>query len=202
MTAVEEILKDCDVSRFQKELADFIVSNNLKTIVETGAGISSLCILKAWDDAGIDGKLYSIDPAPWMAFKLKHPKWQLIKKKSIDAMKDLYVKTGEWDLFLHDGNHDILCQTYEYIFAFGCLKVGGWLCSDDTNWGNNGAWEKHLRSKGLEDKKIGSLLMVQNPYGSLNKTEAKLFHENTLLAAQTDEKNYLAAGGQLTPCFQ
>lgn len=198
---LDEQYKICDSSRFQRELAEFIIKNNLKTIVETGLGVSTVCILKAFDDANFDGRLYSIDPSPWYAHKISHPKLLHIPAKSIEVMKDLYLQTGQWDLFLHDGNHDILCQTYEYEFAFACLKQNGWLCSDDVNWGNNNAWNSFLFRSGLASEKLGAIDIVQKKQEAL-LIDAEEFHNKCLIYATEQEAEYLASGNKLTPIFQ
>lgn len=187
-----------DGSRFQAELAEFIKANGLKTIVETGYGISSIFILKAIEQTG--GKLYSIDPQPWNPNIIEHEQLVLIEDKSQDALLPLAINSGAWDFFLHDGNHDILCQTLEYNFAWGCLREGGWLASDDTNWGNNGAWEKFCKENNLTSIKLGSLDMVQK--NTPPKDNIYQHFENCQMKAQLAENEYLANGGQLTPIFQ
>ena len=186
-----------NASRFALDISTFILERDLKVLVETGAGISSLCITSAIEDT--DAKLYSIDPSAWIGFELNHPNYELIKKKSIDALLPLFKKTGAWDLFISDGNHDVFCQTLEYYFAWACLREGGWLFSDDVNWGNNGAWEKFYKAKGVEPIKIGSLEGVQKVGGV---TASESIYESMIAFARNEEQIYLRNGGKLTDCFK
>jgi hypothetical protein len=152
--------KDESKLRFQKKLADFVIESNAKITVETGSGLSSLFILKAIDGMG-DRKLYSIDPEPFCEYEIEHPQYELIKKKSVDAMANLYLMVGEFDIILTDGDHDILHQTYEYEMSYGCIKNGGWIVADDYEWNAHFAWRDFLIAHGLEQVHIGDVMMTQ-----------------------------------------
>ncbi len=146
--------------RFQKQLADFIFENKLETIVETGSGVSTLYILEALDKLG-KGHLYSIDPFPFCEFEVIHPRYTLIKKKSFEALADLYKQTGAWDLFLHDSDHWIECQMYEYEMARQCVKQGGWIFSDDYEWDAHFAWKRFHEWHKLMPILVGGIQGVQ-----------------------------------------
>ena len=192
---------DAEGGRFAKLLSEFIVDKGIKIIVETGSGISSLFILKAIE--GTHSKLYSIDPSPWCNFQVDGgDNYEHINKRSVDAMDKLFIKTGEWGLFLHDGNHDILCQTYEYEFAYRCLKMGGYLASDDINWGNNRAWSNFIYKYKLTPFKIGAIDVVQKTHEIyLNKHDAKRVSSEILSEAKDIETKWLAAGNKNTGIF-
>ena len=204
---IQDLIKKHDGSRFQAELSKFIFDHNLKTIVETGMGVSSIFILNGFDLMSSGSKehhLISIDPSAWFEDRFDHPNHTLIEKKSVDAMLDTYYQYGPWDCFLHDGDHEILCQTYEYAFAYDCLKPGGYLFSDDTNWNNNGAWDKFCQDKGLKMFKLGDTFGVQKPLESsfCPSSEASRRHETYLAIATKAEEEWLAAGGIKHPAFR
>ncbi len=199
----EEQLAVADGHRFQKELGEFIIANNCEVVVETGLGVSTLFILDALDKLG-KGHLYSIDPAPWYSLEIVHPRLTHIKEKSIPSLLSLYKTAGAWDLMVSDGNHEILSQTYEYQFGLYCLKANGWLCADDTNWNNNGAWNKFLDNNNVTVKpKIGSLDVVQKTSDdAMNVMVADEIHAFCLSRAQTREKIWLENGGIIAEYFK
>lgn len=150
--------------RFQPHLAKFLINemfkNKIDVFVETGSGLSTAYLLQAVD--GIcDMKLYSIDPEPFCEYEIKHPRYELIRKKSFQALADLYIKTGAWDFFLHDSDHWIECQTYEYELAYQCLKPGGYIFSDDYDWDNQGVWKRFIEKYNLEIIKVGDIQGAQ-----------------------------------------
>src|SRR3990167_3341571 len=104
---VKELLPECDGSRFQKALADFIIEHKLLTVVESGFGVSSVFILDAMDKYNLDYRLFSIDKNAWFPHRFEHRNHKLIEQKSEVALIDLYQKIGPFDLFLHDSDHDI-----------------------------------------------------------------------------------------------
>lgn len=184
--------------RFQKKLADFIIEKDLQLVVETGSGLSSLHILKAMEQRG-SGTLISIDPEPFCEYEIEHPMYQLIKKKSVDAMTDVYNWTGPWDLLLSDADHDILCQTYEYEMAYACLKTGGWLVADDWDWAGHGAWRKFIKRQKLKEVRLADVMMVQKEFHSpVPKDAVKWFSKLTLDFAIGEEAQWLAAGNKNT----
>jgi hypothetical protein len=186
--------------RFQRELALFAMKNGFKTIVETGYGVSTIHFLYAMKHTldMEEGKIYSIDPKPWYPNEVVSPQLEHIKDKSIPAMKDLYLRTGAWDLLLSDGNHDILCQTYEYEFGYACLKPGGMLAADDNTWGQHGAWQYFLHKYELTSHKLGDIdyVIKKETDEVLNKRFAEQFHLETLAMAEERESAWLEAGNK------
>lgn len=193
---LQEQIAIADGLRFQKKLGEFIAEHKFEKIVETGAGVSSIYVLQALDEHQLDSKLFSIDPSPWYAHEITHPKFQLIKKKSIDAMLELFLKTGGWDMFTHDGEHDILAQTYEYEFAYACLNSGGIIASDDYTWGNHGAWQNFLASHDLKPFSIGAIQAAQKPIWVPVFDNIEMVHEQCLNLAKNKEEEWLLAGNK------
>lgn len=198
-TNIHELLEQSGEtgSRFQSDLAKFIIDNNIQTIVETGSGTSTLHILKAIEKRG-SGKLYSIDPEPVCNYEIKHPQYELIKKRSIDAISDLYLNTGEWDLFLHDSDHDILCQTYEYDMALICVKNGGYIFSDDYEWNAHFSWAKFLEKNNLKQIYVGNIAGAKVITDSCSKDEIKALSKKYLSFAKEAEKEWLNNGNKNT----
>jgi len=212
---LEEQLKEDDGHRFQKELGDFIAFHNLAKVVETGTGVTSIYILKSFDDNNIDGKLFSIDKGQWYPHEIIHPKFQQIVDKSIPSLLNLYLEIGEFDFFLHDGEHEVKVQEYEYEFAYQCLKPGGYIASDDICWGNNTCWPDFLKRHNLKDEIMGAIRITQKPltepvlgvevseFGStFNKDAVIEFHDEWLAHCENLEKEWLAAGNTKHPIFQ
>lgn len=212
---LEEQLKLDDGHRFQKKLGDLIGEYKFQNIMETGSGVSSIYILKAFDDYGIAGILHSIDPAKWYPNEIKHEKFNEIKEKSIDAIVPLYLKVGAFDVCCTDGNHEILCQSYEYEMCWQMLKPGGYLIADDCNWNNNGAWQTFLDKHGLSDELFDNARVVQKPldstplgvekfeFGStLNHEVVNGFHEQWLWYCTQLETEWLLAGNKKHPAFE
>lgn len=193
--SIEEQIKIADGSRFQAKLAELIAENGFKKIVETGSGVSSIFILSAFDNAGIDGKLYSIDPAMWYAHEIIHPKFEQIKGRSDEELGDLFLRTGAWDLAISDGNHDIRAQTYEYEFMFAALKPGGYLIADDTSWNNHGAWQKFLQNHGLKETMFGDARIIQKPHFIPIYADERV-NKECLEVAENEEKMFLEKGGK------
>lgn len=195
---VQELLPKHDGTRFQEKLAKFIVDNKLTTVVETGMGVSSIHILNEMEKIeDLNPRLISVDPMAWFPDRFEHKLHVLVEKKSVEAMLDIYYMQGPWDLFLHDGCHEILEQTYEYNFGYDCLKPGGYLVSDDCNWNNNNAWTYFLRDRGLTEFTIGDSHVVQKPLSGsyCPSSEAKSRHETYLKIATEVERVWLEAGG-------
>lgn len=159
---IDEVIKNAlpqDI-RFQPALADFIFDHKLETIVETGSGLSTAFILQALDKLG-KGHLYSIDPRPYCEFEIEHPRYTLIKKKSFQALGDLYKQTGQWDLFLHDSDHWIETQMFEYEVAISVVRQKGFIFSDDYQWGGHGAWKRFCHKHHLLPISVGDIQGVQ-----------------------------------------
>lgn len=211
---IEEQLKLDDGHRFQKKLGELVGQNKFQNIMETGSGVSSIYVLKAFDDNGIDGKLHSIDPSKWYPYEIVHPKFNEIKEKSIDAILPIYLKVGAFDVCCTDGCHEILEQTYEYEMCWQFLKPGGYLIADDENWNNNGAWSAFLIKHDLQDQLFDNARVVQKPFDSiplgveifefgsaLNHDIVNDFHDQWLLYCIQLEKEWLAAGNKKSAAF-
>ncbi len=199
---IEEVLSNPETvregQRFQKPLADFIIENNLQTIVETGSGTSTAFILKALEERG-SGKLISIDDEPYCQYEIEHPQYELIRKKSRDAMSDLYFRIGTWDLFLHDSNHDIGCQTYELEMALACVKPLGWIACDDYMWAGHFAWKHFLERHELIEYPIGNIRMTQKTDTFIMPKRAVCDYSNYInTMADIDEEAWVAEGNKLT----
>jgi hypothetical protein len=187
--------------RYQKLLADFVVENGLTVLVETGMGVSTIHLLAALDKLKA-GTLTSIDPAPWYGEKIEHNRLTHLKDNSFVGLKRLVVKFHEpWDLFLHDGDHDTLCQTFEYNLAWGCLRKGGWLASDDVDWGQHGAWKRFCAEHKLKPIKLDSLEMVQKDTDPVRAPLLSVYYAECLAKAYKAEADWLRSGGKNSDAF-
>lgn len=202
MNELKELLKIHNANneghRFQSLLAECIRKDKPEIIVEVGSGLSSLFIADALNDNDF-GKLYSIDPAPWSTIRFAHPRVEFIEKCSDEALVEVFLKTGYFDIAISDGNHDIKAQTYEYEFMFACLKGGGYLIADDTTWGNHGAWDNFLGDHNLKEGYFGDARIIQKPVGTpvvVTDKNAESFHKQCLEWAENREHNWLSAGNK------
>jgi len=141
-----------------------------RIIVETGVswGISSDRILATLDEIGIPGHglLYSIDPGPaYGVFETSHPRWSKLKQLSITALPFVYEHTGPWDVFLHDSDHEVWCQTFEYEVAWNFVRGGGLIMSDDITWGTppHRAWEVFCSRHGMTYSMKGHCGIARKP---------------------------------------
>jgi predicted O-methyltransferase YrrM len=141
-----------------------------RTIVETGVsyGISSDRILAALDDIGIPGHglLYSIDSAPPAGiFEVSHPRWAKFRQMSTEALPQIYERTGPWDIFLHDSDHEVWCQTFEYEVAWHFVRGGGLIMSDDATWGTppHRAWDRFCLRHGIDYTMAGHCAVARKP---------------------------------------
>ena len=203
MTIKEQCQKYAhDAEQFQKDLAEFIVANELKIIVETGMGVSTVYILQAFDDHNIEGKLYSIDPEPWYPEEIEHPKLKPLKMKSTSGMGVAYINDYAWDLFLHDGNHDIHAMTYDIEMAYGLVREGGYIVCDDTGWNGHRAWEDFLERHSLTDNRFGSARIIQKKIPDfVHYADLKDYHLRCLMMADEAESEWLAKGNTNSPQF-
>ncbi len=185
--------------RFQKELADFAIANKCETVIETGSGMSTLFFLNAMDRAGF-GKLYSIDPQPFCGYEVVHPRYELIKKKSFQALAELYNRSWPWDLFLHDSDHWFECQTFEYNFALAAVKKGGWIFADDRTWDYSTVWQEFVKSNGLDEIIIADIAGAQKKEESLmHRYESTTFQNEMWEAAKARGAEWRKANGK-PPC--
>ncbi len=182
---------------FGEQLGRFINDLSPSVVVETGYGVSTLFILAALDANGL-GDLISVDPKPWFPDRIEHPRNVLVERKSVDALPEIFRRTGPWDLFLHDSNHDVECMTFELEFAYGCIKPDGWIACDDHTWGNHGAWAKFRQRWGLGEIMLGSLAMVQKPgYHGHAGGAVQLHEENCRALAKAAVEECLSAGTEV-----
>lgn len=165
---------------YQEMLCAIIAVTAPEVVVETGVrtGVSTHYLY-----AGMPMELHSIDPmytTPTKALEgmekavpgcpLPGDRWTFWGKRSIDALLELAIKTGGWDLFVHDSDHRLECQTFELEFAWSMLRPGGMLVCDDWDFprpnGNpHGAFTTFCKRKGLEFNTIGTAAVVAKPAG-------------------------------------
>lgn len=193
---LQEQIEIADGHRFQIKLGEFVAEKKLETIFEIGSGVSSLFILKAFDDAEIDGRLHSIDTAMWYPHEIVHPKFNSIQGKSIDKLFEAFQKYGAPDLILSDGCHEVKDMTYEYEFGYAILKGGGYLIADDTSFGNNGAWETFLANQDLKEEVFGDARIVQKPKYADVFENIEWYHSECLKLAEEAERVFLEKGGK------
>lgn len=151
------------VTRFAKEFGEFCGRVKNDVIVETGLGISTLYILKNIPKTSF---LYSCDPNPWF------PDWNEIHlinfyhipQESRYGLIDWYIsKNQKIDIFLHDGLHEYDTMKMEYDWAFDHVRSGGYIFSDDADFGGSTAWQEFIAKYSLTSHKLGSLEYVQKP---------------------------------------
>jgi predicted O-methyltransferase YrrM len=160
---------------YQSLLADVIRREKPATMIETGveSGYSTEHFLVAMDDNG-KGHIWSCDPAPsgfYDANPIKHPRFTFLKEASYTALDKIYVKTGPLDFFVHDSDHSYACQTWEYEWAWGHVRSGGIIASDDTMWSDttpdnpHRAWENFLQRHGMLQNrvKLNNAEMIRRP---------------------------------------
>jgi len=155
-----------------------------RIVVETGVsyGISSDRILATLDEIGIQerGLLYSVDPNPPAGvFEVSHPRWSKLKQLSTEALPFIYEHTGPWDIFLHDSDHEVWCQTFEYEVAWHFVRGGGLIMSDDTTWGSpiHGAWERFCKRYNLTPRNYGHCGVVRKPAATPGSPTTRMDHE-------------------------
>lgn len=171
MTSPLGRLKNCPEPTYQDKLADLIRVEKPLIVVETGFcfGFGAEFILKALDDNGA-GHLYSIDPMDaahesnggiaepqlYDANPIVHPRFTLIRKLSVNAVAQLWLKSGDFDMFVHDSDHAEECQSFEYKAAWDFVRPGGIIVSDDCYWGEppHLAWDKFLARHGITERNI------------------------------------------------
>lgn len=188
------------VSRFQDEFARFVLSKKHDVVVETGEGVSTVCILNAAPNA----KVYSVDPNPWSlsSFTIEDPNHIPIRERSFEGLPKVFRKTGPWDFFLHDGNHDIKAMTYDLEMAYYCVTRDGFIACDDWTWANHGAWNKFVARHSLDSFPMGSLMIAQKSHAkSISVDDLDFYHTHALQTAEKHEKEWLAQGNSNTPIF-
>lgn len=160
---------------YQDQLHALVKAEHPYVVVETGvmSGISTHAILAAMD-MGDRGILYSVEPQPCSGIMdITHPRWQQCRAYSQDVLGPIFRQTGPWDIFLHDSDHEVACQTFEYECAWWFVRPGGLILSDDVCWGINGgsapehgAWAAFCKRHGLTEFEIGAARGARKPTGS------------------------------------
>jgi hypothetical protein len=171
---IDEINRE-GILRWQKQVYELIKQIKPQIVVETGVGqpgVSSAWILRALEENG-SGFLFSIEAITPQPFE--HPQWTFYQGKSIDILPEIFNKTGWFDVFIHDSDHEVLCTTFEYEFGYQCTKVGGYIMSDDCGWGcpPHWSWQKFLKRHDLKnDFMLGGCAVVQKTSSELLKQDA------------------------------
>lgn len=133
------------MTRFHEHLYQLVLKERPAVMVETGyaTGLSAMHILAAMDING-KGKLYSVES--FTNQDIFHPRLKYVRGFSHDVLNKIYNESGPWDMFLHDSDHGLGCQTFEYELSWRCLNTGGILISDDIEWGDppHFAWKHFL----------------------------------------------------------
>lgn len=81
------------------------------------------------DDTGI---LIPAEHEPgWIVPEDLRSRWTFHEGRSQRKLPEVVTSVGELDLFIHDSNHTLPCQLYEYELAWAWLRPGGILLSDD-----------------------------------------------------------------------
>ena len=151
-------------STYQPGLRRWLLGQpDIKTLVETGSGCSTCFMTMALQERGTGGHLYSIDPAAWCTYQVIHPTVTNVSRKSIDGIVELYSTVRPWDFFLHDGNHDLLAQSYDIWMGFALLRPGGWIWCDDYTWGEHHAWKRFAALHNLPMHDFGACSAIQKP---------------------------------------
>ena len=163
---------------YQGLLADIIRRERPGVMIETGieSGYSTEHFLTAMDVIN-EGHLFSCDPSPsgfYDAYPIVHPRFTFIRKRSWEALEEIFSTTGRVDIFLHDSDHSWECQTFEFEWAWAHVRSGGIIASDDTGWGYlipgmgavaHHAWEQFLERHGHagKDNVINNARWVRRP---------------------------------------
>lgn len=153
------------MNRFHQELYTFIYDLKPEVVVETGfaTGKSAMQILAAMD-ANDHGSLYSVEC--FVNQPIFHPRLNFYRGMSYDHLVPIFLKSGPWDVFLHDSDHEVGCQTFEYELAWAFLRPGGVLMSDDYEWGTHRAWARFCDRHGVKSRTIlGTVAYCRKPEG-------------------------------------
>jgi len=131
-----------------------------KNIVETGVayGLSSMYILKALQKNQV-GTLHSIDSVfrPWQRKEMigaiipddLKSRWNFVFGKSNEKLEQIYEKTENVDIFIHDSLHTYKNMIFEFEFAEKNMRKNGIILSDDVL--DNDAFYDFTNKKELEN---------------------------------------------------
>lgn len=151
-------------SRFASKLHDWILDVQPDVMVETGYsfGVSAHWIVRAMDKTGV-GVLYSME-SDVTKVPFEHPRLKFIQGLSQVWMDHVYREVGPWDVFLHDSDHGAECQRFEYNKAMHYVRRGGYILSDDYEYGQHNTWGKFLSENSVTDTfNIGSVQGFKKP---------------------------------------
>lgn len=151
--------------RWQELMYRFVKETKPSFVVETGHadGLSSEWIIKAMDENGF-GRIASIESFCHQSFE--HPRLWFCHGYSYDKMPEIFLREMCWDIFIHDSDHNVGCQTFEYELAWHLVRPGGWIFTDDYDWGTppHQAWNYFVQQYEIKDVQImGTLKMFQKP---------------------------------------
>ena len=68
-------------------------------------------------------------------------------------------------MFLHDSDHRVWNQTFEYEAAWWFVRPGGVIASDDVEWGDppHRAWSAFIARHALVDERHGHFAFARKP---------------------------------------
>ncbi len=184
-------------STYQPILREWLKEHpEMKLLVETGSGCSTCYVTMALEERRGEGHLYSIDPKPWCGYSVEHERVTNIRKRSDAAMCELFLATGPWDFFLHDGNHDLYCQAYDIEMGYAFLRPGGWMWCDDYTWGEHHAWKRFAAARGLPLVDFGAASGVQKPMseGAIDFALVESLEKLTVARLKAEAARWLAQG--------
>lgn len=155
--------------QFAVQLFDWLKTHQPRVVVETGIsiGVSSMWILRALEQGpNRVGRLYSVEHQP--QHKFSHEQWLTFIGPSHEKLLDVYRKSGRWQFFIHDSDHEVGCTTFEYELAWRLTDAGGYIASDDIGWGvpPHLAWQKFCKKYALKPFVLGSLEIAHKPQNS------------------------------------
>ena len=151
---------------FQVQLYDWLRVHQPRVVVETGinTAVGSIWILRALElGPNHVGRLYSVEHRPQHYFS--HEQWTTFIGPSHEKLLDVYRKSGRWQFFIHDSDHEVGCTTFEYELAWRLTDAGGHIASDDIGWGTppHFAWQAFCKRYNLKPIVLGSIEIVQKP---------------------------------------
>ncbi len=191
-------------STYQPTFRAFLKEHpELKVLVETGSGCSTVYATMAMEERGGEGHIYSVDPKPWCGYDVQHERVTNIRAQSVHALVDLYAKTGPWDLFLHDGNHDLFAQSYDIAIGFACLRAGGWMWCDDYTWGEHHAWKRFAAEHHLTLVDFGAASAIQKPkdIAAMDASLLEGFSAYSIAKFKLEAHRWRESGHPDTPVF-
>lgn len=154
--------------------------------------------------------LHSVDPSYANQFDAERaiesrlgpiygPWWRYYSDVATASLPEVAASAPEWDVFIHDGDHGIFAQTFDYSFAWAYLKPGGFMVSDDFCWGRptTRAWDTFCEHEGLDYYTIGNAAVVRKPMTCVSTQVGSIeeIHASCLALADAAEAEYDARTG-------